>query len=99
MAKTKTITVAHAKRLLESSGGTIFTVTFTKRNGKTQRLNGRTGVTKRVTGRGMIYNPTIHGILPVFDLYAQGYRSVRINALTNLSIRGRKFAVRGGGQF
>ena len=94
----KNITVTQAEQLIKASKGTIFTATFVKRNGKTRRLNGRTGVSKGLTGKGRAYNPSDYGILPVFDLYEKQYRSLRFNALTGLTVRGRKFNVTGGGQ-
>lgn len=95
----KTITVNQAERLIRSTNGTIFTATFVKRNGKTRRLNGRTGVTKGLTGKGLTYDPSNYGILPVFDLYEGQYKALRFDALTSLTVNGRTFKVTGGGQF
>ena len=53
---------------IQKAENTIFSVTFTKKDGTIRTMVARLNVKKGVKGTGMAYNPIEKGLLPVFDL-------------------------------
>ena len=47
--------------------GRFFSAEFTKKDGSQRRIVGRVGVKKYLTGRGMSWNPSDKGYIPVYD--------------------------------
>ena len=86
-------TIKPGTTLIRSSNGKIFTVRYVKSNGRSRRLNGRLGVTKGLTGKGLGFDASAYGVLPVFDLYANGYRMVNLDTLNQLTIEGSTYRV------
>ena len=81
------------KKLLESSKGTIFTVTFTKRTtGEERVMNCRLGVTKGLQGGERAYDPDSKGLLFVWDLVKEAYRSIPLDAIRAVSVKGQKYS-------
>ena len=70
------------------SGGKIFTVTFTKKNGEKRVMNARTGVSKGVTGKGMSYNPVSKNLLAVYDMQKRDYRMINCNTIEEIKVLG-----------
>jgi len=54
--------------IIKSQNGKAVTVTFTKKDGTERVLNGRLGVKKGVTGKGLAYNPKDYDLITVFDM-------------------------------
>ena len=82
------ITKDQAYLLMSATKGTIFTVAYTKKDGSTRVLNGRSGVTKGVNGNGLKYDPAKKGLLTVYDIQAKGYRTVNLNTVMNIRFKG-----------
>ena len=82
-----------AQLLMSASKGTIFTVTYLKKDGSTRVLNGRSGVTKDVNGNGLRYDPAKKGLVPIYDLKAKGHRMVNLNTVKSLKIRGHEYKI------
>ena len=73
-------------------GSTIFSARFQKRTDGTNRLMVcRLRVRKGVNGRGMKYDATERGLMPVYDVQAQSWRSIPVDAVTDLTIRGTHY--------
>lgn len=71
------------------AGGTIFRITFTKRsNGEQRVMVCRLNATAYITGEGARYDAAAKGLLPVFDVQARGWRSVPLDAIINIKVRG-----------
>jgi len=86
-----------AKRLIvNKAGATIFSCLFIKRtDGQPRRMVCRLGVAKDLKGRdnaaqgkGLAYNPEEHNLLTVWDVQKQAYRSIPLDAVLELKIRG-----------
>ena len=74
------------------SDGAIFSVEFVKRSdGTLRKMVCRTGVRKHLRGGKPAYDAKSHELLPVFDMEAQGYRSIPVNAIQRLSVGGQTF--------
>lgn len=82
----KAISKTEATRLIKETRGKIFTVHFVKKNGELRKMNCRTGVSKYVTGKGLSFDPSERGLLPVYDVQAKGYRMINLSALRGLTM-------------
>jgi hypothetical protein len=89
----RTISTATASALIRASKGTFFSVVFTKRDGSDRKLVGRMGVSKYVTGEGLKYAPSDHGLITVYDIQNAGYRMVTESKIKALNINGMKLTV------
>ena len=87
------ISGATAGDLIKNSRGTFFSVLFTKKDGSDRLLVGRIGVHKYVTGEGLKYAPSDHGLITVYDIQNAGYRMVTESKITALNISGMKLNV------
>lgn len=94
---TEVITSREAAELIEKSNGSLFTVTFTKKDGSERVLNGRTGVKKHLKGGTLAYNPKDHDLIPIYDMQlppGSGYRMLNKNSITALRINGKNYIVK-----
>lgn len=73
-------------------GGKIFSVTFIKRStGELRHMKCRMGVTRHLKGGAKAYAPKAKNLLSVFDMDAEGYRSIPVEAIKRLSVGGQTF--------
>jgi hypothetical protein len=83
-----TLEIADAIRATQ---GRWFGCTFTKRTtGETRNLVGRLGVTRHLRGGAQAYDPLSKGLLVVWSADARGYRSIPLDAVTELRIAGQR---------
>lgn len=83
------MTPQEAVSFIQSSGGKIFAVEFTKRTtGELRTMQCRTGVYSHLRGGPQAYNPDDHGLVVVFDMAKNSYRSIPIDGITRLKIKG-----------
>ena len=87
------ISKSTAANLIKNSEGTFFSVLFTKKDGSDRLLVGRIGVHKYVTGEGLKYAPSDHGLITVYDIQNAGYRMVTASTIKALNIHGCNFTV------
>ena len=81
----------HALTLIHQIGdkGAIFSVDFVKRNEPvTRTMVCRLGVTKGVTGKGKAYDPLERLLLDVYDMHAQGFRSIPLDSIFGIRSTG-----------
>lgn len=72
--------------------GTIFTITFTKRNSnETRTMNCRYGVEKHLQGGDLPYNPIERGLIVVYDVQKKGYRQIPIEGIVSLVLAGKLY--------
>ena len=84
-----------AEELIKNSGGRIFTVEHIKKDGTLRKTNCRLDVKKYVNGKGLKYNPSKKGLVPVYDMQVKGYRMVNLKTITKLNIYGVRYDVKG----
>jgi len=78
--------------ILNSTGGKIFSVTFTKRTtGEVRQLNGRLGVQIGVKGVGMKYNPVERDLLPVYDIQKKAFRMINLSSIKEVKFQGKTY--------
>ena len=76
---------------IKNSDGKIFSVTFVKRTtGEIRAMTCRLGVTKHLKGGDKAYDPKDYDLVTVFDMQKQGYRSIPIDAILDLKIKGEE---------
>lgn len=91
------VTAETAKEMVEGvSDGKVFTVTFVKRsNGETRVMNCRKGVKKHLKGGVKAYDPKQKGLVCVFDMQKQAYRSIALESIRKVAMEGEVYEVRG----
>lgn len=83
--------------LKKLAGGTLFKVVFVKRTtGELREMVCRFGVSKGVTGEGLKFDPLEKGLIVVFDMQKKAYRSIPVENIQKLVIRGEVFDLEGG---
>lgn len=78
--------VAEIRKIL---GSNIFGARFRKRDGTLRTGSFRLGVHKDLTGAGLSYDPAARGNLIVYDMTKRAYRTIRLDAVEELTVRGR----------
>ncbi len=72
-------------QIRQAVGGKFFRVVFVKRSdGELRTMRCRMGVTKYVTGCGPRYSFEAKGLLSVYDMDVQGYRTVPVDGIVEL---------------
>jgi hypothetical protein len=89
----KKITKEQAIKVINSLKNDIFTVEFVKKNGDLRSMNCRLGVTKHLKGGEQAYEPSDYDLVCVFDMKKQAYRSINLNTLKTIKIKGEQYAV------
>ena len=86
MKKVKTI-----RDIINASGGHICSVIFVKMDGTVRKMNFRRHVTKGVNGRGLKYNPSKVGNMVVYDMGADGFRTIKLSNVQSLKVNGKSY--------
>lgn len=76
-------------KLIENLNGQFFTVEFVKKNGTLRKMNCRTGVKKYLSNNGKtikITRPIDNGILRVFDVKKDAYRSINLDTVKKINL-------------
>ena len=89
-----TINKQQAYNLLQSQNNSIFSVSFTKKDGTKRNMVARLGVKKHLKGGPMSYNPSENGYIVVFDMSKAQYRTINTHTLTNLKANGNTYMVK-----
>lgn len=89
-AEDLTAAVNEIKRML---GGQIFGATFTKRDGSLRSGSFRLGVRRDLVGVGLAYDAPARGNLIVWDMTKRAYRTIRLDAVQSLTVRGKTVKV------
>lgn len=71
--------------------GKIFSATFIKNDGSIRVMSCRTGVRKGLKGKGLGYDPRKNRIIIVWDMNADGYRSIKTDRLRSISVQGKTY--------
>ena len=85
------ISKEQAKDIIYNHKGKIFGATFVKKDGSIRNMNCRTGVAKYLKGGMKLYS--YGNLICVYDLNKKGYRTININTLKSLRIKGNKYNI------
>ena len=80
--------VEKIRDIINASGGHICSVIFLKMDGTIRKMNFRKHVTKGVNGKGLAYNPSKAGNMIVFDMGADGFRTIKLENVMLLKVNG-----------
>jgi hypothetical protein len=81
--------VSQAADILRSSGGRFVSLAFIKRStGQERRMLCRLGVRRYLKGGTLAFSPDDHGLMVVWSVHDQGYRSVPVNSITAIRHKG-----------
>ena len=86
MKKVETI-----RDIINQSGNNICSVIFLKMDGTVRKMNFRRKVSKGVNGRGLKYNPSSVGNMIVFDMGANGFRTIKLDNVMELKVNGKSY--------
>lgn len=83
----------------ELAGGTIFSVVFVKRtDGEIRTMVCRLGTVSKVkgdAGQGPSYAASDKGLLPVWDMQRNGWRSIPLDGIERITIKGETYNFKG----
>lgn len=90
-----------APRLRGLSAGTIYSVTFQKKDGSMRLMNSIKGTSRGVSGEGLKYDASSKGLIPVYDLQEarknpdpkKCWRMVNVNTVREIKINHEIFEV------
>ena len=79
-----------ALEVFQAANGRIFSVDFIKRTtGELRTMNCRTGVTKHLKGGEPAYDALSKGLMTVYSLDSQGYRSINLDGVLTAKVDGK----------
>ena len=80
------------KAIIDKSGGHICSVVFVKvSTGKVRKMNFRRHVTKGINGKGLKYTPSKVGNMIVYDMGADGFRTIKLDNVQSLKVNGKSY--------
>lgn len=79
--------------LLKDNKNLIFSVVFLKKNGELRPMTCKLGVKKHLKGGILKYNPGERNNLIVFDMQKEGYRTINLDTLMHISMKGVEYNV------
>lgn len=80
------------RSLVEGTNGSIFTADFIKKNGELRTMNCRLKVRKHLRG-GISTTAHKENLVTVYDLQAQGYRTINLETLVCIRFNKREVFV------
>ena len=89
MTKVETV-----KQIIDASGGNIASVVFVKMDGTVRKMNFRRQVSKGVkgvNGKGLGYSPSSVGNMIVYDMGADGFRTIKLENVMSLKVNGKSY--------
>ena len=90
--KERIIERSEVKALIETSEGTEFVVNFIKKDSSKRTMVAKTGVTEFLKG-GTYTGAKYTNLVPVYDVEAEGYRSVNTDTVIDLEVKGILYTV------
>jgi hypothetical protein len=82
------------------ASGRIFAIEFVRRSdGAIDAMTCRTGVHKGTKGKSMGYDPKDHGLLSVYAMDRKGFRSVPVENIRKLAMRGQRYVADSPGKY
>ena len=80
--------VETVKQIIDESGSNICSVIFVKMDGTVRKMNFRRKVSKGVNGKGLKYVPSKAGNMIVYDMGADGFRTIKLDNVQSLKVNG-----------
>ena len=90
----KKVSKAAIVNLINKTGGKVFTVSFTKKDGTLRVMNARTGVKSKLRG-GKSTTAHVPNLITVFDMKAGQYRCINTDTIKSAHINKDEYIVEG----
>lgn len=83
--------------------GSIYSVTFTKKDGTVRLMNSIKGTQRGVKGVGLAYDPASKGLLPVYDMQlakkdpanpGKAWRSINLTTIQKIKCEGEEYIIK-----
>ena len=97
------ITRQEAKSMIDKlNNGTIYSVTFVKKDGSVRLMNSIKGTKRGVKGVGLKFDAEERGLIPVYDIQLakkdpenpdKAWRMVNVNTLTEVCVNKERFEI------
>lgn len=87
------ISKVNVKSEVIAQGNKMFGVVFEKKNGQDRKMSARLGVKKHLAGGTNKVEASDRSYLTVFDMNAEGYRTVNLDTLKEVQIAGTRYEV------
>ena len=87
-----TISINTARKIIADEGGKFFKAKFIKKDNTIRTMNCRKGVTKHLRG-GTSTIAHKDNLVSVYDMQAEGYRSINLDTLLELDANGVHYIV------
>lgn len=88
--------ISLTKLIDKLAGDTVFSVKFTKRStGELRELTCRRGTYNKTSGTGGAYNAAEKGLLPVWSMKDKGWRTIPLEGIQEIQIRGIRYNAQG----
>jgi len=90
------------QKLASLKSGTIYAVTFIKKDGSLRVMNSIKGTQRGVTGEGLKFDPASKGLIPVYDVQfakqnpttpEKCWRMINVNTVQTISVNKEVFSV------
>ena len=91
----KTITRNKIIGLLEKNKNNIFSVVFLKKDGSIRKMLCRFGVKRHLKGGKLSFDPRERKLLVVFDMQKEAYRMINLETISNITMKGVDYYVKG----
>jgi|SRR5690606_21469567 len=86
------IDAKEARQMIAETHGKIFSVEFIKRTtGELRKMTCRTEVTSKLKGGEKPYKDEDHQLVTVYDIHAEGYRTIPLEQVIRIKIDGRVY--------
>lgn len=85
--------ILNAVKVKQLVGNTFFSVKFVKKDGSIRKMTARIGVKKHLKGGQKTYDSDSLNYLTVFDVQKKGYRTINLNTLRELKVKGKTLKV------
>jgi hypothetical protein len=90
----KQIKMAEAAEMIRNTNGAIFGVDFVKRTtGEVRKMTARLGVKKHLKGGVAAYDAAAKDLIFVYDITAEGYRTIALDAIKAVRFGGEQYEV------
>lgn len=80
-------------KIIRDTNGEVFTAIFVKKNGEQRTMKAQLGVQKDLKGVGMSYDAKEYGLITVFDVDKDAYRTIPIEGLIQVEVNDKIFTV------
>lgn len=92
--KIKVLDRTRVEKVISDNKGKFFSCEFTKKDGSTRKMHGRTGVKKYLRGGVNKVQKQSNSLMTVWEKEVSDYRSVNLSTMTKLTLQGVSYKIK-----